>query len=104
MRFLLGIDGGGTRTTLALADPDGREIARRSGPAGIVDPRHPESAAEMLERLGAGADTAPGVAAEVLERVQGRLADAVEAAQRGVAQAVGSLRPDRQAEPAGVHM
>ena len=51
MRFLLGIDGGGTRTTLALADPDGREIARRTGPAGIVDPRHPEAAAEMLSRL-----------------------------------------------------
>ena len=51
MRFLLGIDGGGTRTTLALADPDGRELARRTGPAGIVDPRHPEGAAEMLARL-----------------------------------------------------
>ena len=48
MRFLLGVDGGGTRTTLALADPDGRELGRWSGPAGIVDPRHPAAAAEML--------------------------------------------------------
>jgi rubrerythrin len=52
-------------------------------------------AAEMLERMGAGTDTLPGVAAEVLEKVQGRLADAVEAAQRGVMRAVDAARPDR---------
>lgn len=52
-------------------------------------------AAEMLERIGAGTDTVPGVAAEVLERVQGRLADAVEAAQRGVMQAIDAARPGR---------
>jgi glucosamine kinase len=51
MRYLLGIDGGGTRTTLALADETGREMARRTGPAGIVDPRHPGAAAEMLTAL-----------------------------------------------------
>jgi rubrerythrin len=63
--------------------------------AAADEEKHYAWAAEMLERLGAGTDTVPGVAAEVLERVQGRLADAVEAAQRGVARAVGSLRPDR---------
>ena len=52
-------------------------------------------AAEMLERMGAGTDTLPGVAAEVLEKVQARMADAVEAAQRGVAQAVDAVRPGR---------
>jgi glucosamine kinase len=51
MAYLLGIDGGGTRTTLALADESGRELTRRTGPAGIVDPRHPYAAAEMLTAL-----------------------------------------------------
>ena len=52
-------------------------------------------AAEMLDRMGAGSDTVPGVAAEVLEKVQARLADAAEAVQRGVAQAVDAVRPGR---------
>jgi glucosamine kinase len=51
MAYLVGIDGGGTRTTLALADPTGREILRRTGPAGLVDPRRPTAAAEMLSAL-----------------------------------------------------
>ncbi|MBW3630269.1 MAG: hypothetical protein KY464_13350 [Gemmatimonadetes bacterium] len=51
MSILLGIDGGGTHTTLALADSKGKELARRTGPAGIVDPRDPEAAAAMLARL-----------------------------------------------------
>jgi len=38
-RIVAGIDGGGTKTTLALADSGGRELARRVGPAGLVDPR-----------------------------------------------------------------
>ncbi|HEX8243346.1 MAG TPA: BadF/BadG/BcrA/BcrD ATPase family protein, partial [Longimicrobium sp.] len=46
-----GIDGGGTKTTLALADDDGRELARRVGPAGLVDPRDPTATAEMLAEL-----------------------------------------------------
>ncbi|MBV9109162.1 MAG: N-acetylglucosamine kinase, partial [Gemmatimonadetes bacterium] len=46
-----GIDGGGTKTALALADDDGRELARRVGPAGLVDPRAPAATAEMLAAL-----------------------------------------------------
>ncbi len=46
-----GIDGGGTRTTLVLADAGGREVARRTGPAGLVDPRHPAATADMLAAL-----------------------------------------------------
>ncbi|HSU17019.1 N-acetylglucosamine kinase [Longimicrobium sp.] len=46
-----GIDGGGTKTTLALADDEGRELARRVGPAGLVDPRHPAATADMLATL-----------------------------------------------------
>jgi glucosamine kinase len=46
-----GIDGGGTKTTLVLADAGGREVARRTGPAGLVDPRHPAATADMLAAL-----------------------------------------------------
>jgi glucosamine kinase len=51
MRYLIGIEGGGTRTTLAFADLEGRELHRCTGPAGLVDPRRPEAAAELLARL-----------------------------------------------------
>jgi N-acetylglucosamine kinase-like BadF-type ATPase len=50
-RYYIGIDGGGTRTTIALADDAGVELARRSGPAGIVDPRRPLAAADTIVRL-----------------------------------------------------
>ena len=49
--YLIGIDGGGTRTTLALADGEGRELLRRQGPAGIVDPRDPRGAIEVVGAL-----------------------------------------------------
>lgn len=48
MSWFIGIDGGGTRTTLAVADEAGREILRRTGPAGLVDPRRPSATADML--------------------------------------------------------
>ena len=51
MTLFAGIDGGGTRTTLALEDHDGRELARVVGPAGLVDPRQPAATAEMLAGL-----------------------------------------------------
>lgn len=60
-----GVDGGGTRSTLVLADGAGRELARESGPAGLVDPRHPERSAEVIAGLvrraleRAGADAPP---------------------------------------------
>lgn len=50
-RCYLGIDGGGTRTTAAVGDEEGRELARRGGRAGIVDPRWPSAAAESVLRL-----------------------------------------------------
>jgi len=49
--YYIGIDGGGTRTTIALADDAGLELARRSGPAGNVDPRRPLAAVETIVRL-----------------------------------------------------
>ena len=48
MPYLVGVDGGGTRTTVAVADAAGAEILRHSGPAGLVDPRHPAASAETL--------------------------------------------------------
>jgi glucosamine kinase len=51
MTVFAGVDGGGTRTTLALADDEGRVLARRVGPAGLVDPRRPAATAEMLAIL-----------------------------------------------------
>jgi glucosamine kinase len=51
MSYLVGIDGGGTRTTLAIADAGGREIVRRSGPSGLVDPRRPSATADLLVSL-----------------------------------------------------
>lgn len=59
--YLIGIDGGGTRTTLAVADPQGVEILRRTGPAGLVDPRRPAAAAEMLTELTREALAAAGL-------------------------------------------
>lgn len=51
MGLLVGIDGGGTRTTLALANDDGRELLRRTGPPGLVDPRRPAATAAILAAL-----------------------------------------------------
>ncbi len=51
MRYFVGIDGGGTRTTLGICDESGRELLRRAGPAGLVDPRRPSATAEFLVSL-----------------------------------------------------
>ena len=45
--WLAGLDGGGTRSTLVVAAPDGQRW-RCEGPAGLVDPRAPEAAAHQL--------------------------------------------------------
>ena len=50
-RFVIGIDGGGTQTRLAFAAADGRELLRRTGPAGVIDPRDPAASAATLIRL-----------------------------------------------------
>jgi len=51
MRVIAGVDGGGTRTTVALATVSGGALTRVSGPAGIVDPRHPEKSAHLVAEL-----------------------------------------------------
>ncbi len=50
-----GVDGGGTRTTLVLAAADGREILRRVGGAGLVDPRNPAASAVLVADMVRGA-------------------------------------------------
>ncbi|MBB4638252.1 BadF/BadG/BcrA/BcrD ATPase family protein [Longimicrobium terrae] len=49
--ILVGVDGGGTRSTLVVADADGRELARAAGEAGLVDPRDPERSARIIADL-----------------------------------------------------
>jgi glucosamine kinase len=51
MQTFAGVDGGGTRSTLVLANAAGAELARVAGPAGIVDPRQPERSAEVIAEL-----------------------------------------------------
>ncbi|HEV2131095.1 MAG TPA: BadF/BadG/BcrA/BcrD ATPase family protein [Longimicrobiaceae bacterium] len=51
MRYLVGVDGGGTRTTIVVAEESGREILRRDGAAGLVDPRRPAASAAGLALL-----------------------------------------------------
>lgn len=95
--IVAGVDGGGTRTTLALADAGGRELARRVGPAGLVDPRDPVATAHMLAELvrealreaGLGATPAAlvaGLAGVGNERERSQVEDALAA--EGVAERV----------------
>jgi glucosamine kinase len=51
MAYYVGIDGGGTRTTLGVADAQGQELVRRTGPPGLVDPRRPAATADLLVGL-----------------------------------------------------
>ncbi|MEL6443511.1 MAG: BadF/BadG/BcrA/BcrD ATPase family protein [Bacteroidota bacterium] len=51
MRYLVGIDGGGTRTTVVLATADGVELHRHVGPAGLVDPAAPTASARVVVDL-----------------------------------------------------
>ncbi|HEX6306754.1 MAG TPA: BadF/BadG/BcrA/BcrD ATPase family protein [Longimicrobiales bacterium] len=47
----IGVDGGGTHARAAVTDESGRELARRTGPAGLVDPREPSNAATVVAQL-----------------------------------------------------
>lgn len=47
----IGVDGGGTHARAVVVDEQGRELARRVGPAGLVDPRDPGSAAAAVAQL-----------------------------------------------------
>jgi glucosamine kinase len=79
--YLVGVDGGGTRTTLALADADGREILRREGPAALVDPRWPMASAKPIVALLREATEAAGLAGPAAALCAG-LAGVENAAER----------------------
>jgi glucosamine kinase len=49
--FFLGIDGGGTRTRVALADGTGRECARAEGPPTLIDPADPNATIGVIVDL-----------------------------------------------------
>jgi len=86
MTVFAGIDGGGTRTTLALADEDGRELARRVGPAGLVNPRDPAATAGMLAGLVRDAVAEAGVRQAVVSLCAG-LAGVGNEKERGMVEA-----------------
>jgi N-acetylmuramic acid 6-phosphate etherase len=50
-RWHIGVDGGGTRATAALADADGAVFYREVGPAGIVRTDNPAAAAAVVAQL-----------------------------------------------------
>ena len=51
MSFFLGVDGGGTRTRVALVDGAGREYARAEGPPTLVDPANPNATIGVVTDL-----------------------------------------------------
>lgn len=51
MSFFLGVDGGGTRTRVALVDGAGRECARAEGPPTLIDPADPEATIGVIVKL-----------------------------------------------------
>jgi len=51
MNYFLGIDGGGTRTRVAVADASGVELARAEGSATVVDPANPKATLGVIEEL-----------------------------------------------------
>ncbi len=65
MRVFAGVDGGGTRTTVGLADEKGREIVRAVGAAGLVDPRDPVASAATVAALVRDTARSAGISAPV---------------------------------------
>jgi glucosamine kinase len=62
---VIGVDGGGTWTRVAIADADGEEVVRHRGPAGLADPADPTASTERLVRVIREATEAAGVALPV---------------------------------------
>jgi glucosamine kinase len=49
--FFLGVDGGGTRTRVAIVDEAGHECARAEGPPTLVDPADPDATVGVIADL-----------------------------------------------------
>jgi len=60
-RVFVGVDGGGTHARAVVVDDNGRELARFTGPAGIVNPRDPRAAAGVVRDVALAAMQAAGV-------------------------------------------
>lgn len=58
--FVIGVDGGGTRTRAVVLDAEGREEGRVSGPPAVADARRPEEAARSVATVCAAAARAVG--------------------------------------------
>jgi glucosamine kinase len=83
-----GVDGGGTKSTLLLADAAGTELARVSGAAGLVDPRHPERSAEVIAQLLRMASAQAGLSAPPAALCAGLAGVGNEAERAAVEQAL----------------
>lgn len=59
--FVIGVDGGGTRTRALILDSHGVELGEAEGEAALIDPRDPDAAVEAI----VGAVSAAAHAAEV---------------------------------------
>ena len=84
MRVFAGVDGGGTRTTVGLADEQGREIARSAGAAGLVDPRDPMASAATVASLVRRTAQAAGISAPITALCAGLAGVGSETERRAV--------------------
>lgn len=84
--LFVGVDGGGTHARAVVVDEAGRELARASGPAGLVDPRDPGAAAQVVAGIvrdalrGAGARSAAVLCCGLAGAGRGQQREAVRVA------------------------
>lgn len=82
--FVIGVDGGGTRTRALILDLDGRERGEAEGEAGLVDPQDPAAAAEAIAGTVARVAAAAGVALPATALCAGLAGAGREGARRAV--------------------
>ncbi|MEM8599591.1 MAG: BadF/BadG/BcrA/BcrD ATPase family protein [Bacteroidota bacterium] len=85
MSYFVGVDGGGTRTTVVLADDTGAELRRVTGPASLVDAAEPAASARVVARIVRGVVVDAGLALPVTALCVG-LAGAGQVSPRAVVQ------------------
>ena len=90
-----GVDGGGTRTRALLLAPDGARIGRAEGPAALVHPRRPASAARVVADTVRRAAEAAGVALPLPALWAGLAGAGRATARRDVEAALGAERVAR---------
>ncbi|MCG6957471.1 MAG: hypothetical protein LJF04_15890 [Gemmatimonadetes bacterium] len=60
-RYVIGVDGGGTRTRAVVLDRDGKEVARAEGDAAVADAAAPAPAASAVAAVCSAASRAAGI-------------------------------------------